>query len=99
METWYVLEDGTSAPPRDVMTDDKGRLVHRDGRKVDYAPHGPRARSVDPEREANRNLKPDATPSDAGSGDASEGVKKPEAKEIRPVAGRSGYKTREAKAD
>jgi hypothetical protein len=46
-ETWYVLEDGASGDPREVAPGKDGMLVHRDGRKVAYAPHGPRSRSVD----------------------------------------------------
>jgi len=47
-ETWYVLEDGSSGDPRDVRPGPDGRLMHKDGRAVAYAPHGPRTRSVDP---------------------------------------------------
>ena len=50
-ETWYVLEDDTAADPRDVKPNAKGILTHKDGRKVAYAPHGPRSRSVDPDEE------------------------------------------------
>lgn len=46
-ETWYVMEDGTAADPRDIVSDDKGILKHKDGRAVAYSEHGPRSRSVD----------------------------------------------------
>lgn len=50
VETWYVLETGEVANPRDVRTNADGVLVHKDGRKVAYAPHGPRSRSVDTDK-------------------------------------------------
>lgn len=46
-ETWYVMEDGSAGDPRAIAPGKDGRLVHKDGRKVAYAPHGPRSRSVD----------------------------------------------------
>ncbi len=33
-ETWYILEDGTAAHPKDVVADDKGALRTKDGRAV-----------------------------------------------------------------
>lgn len=51
MDTWFVMEDGSVADPRDVAPGKDGRLRHKDGRAVAYAPHGPRSRSVDPEKE------------------------------------------------
>jgi hypothetical protein len=50
-ETWYVLEDGELADPRDVVTGDRDLLYHKDGRPVAYREHGPRSRGVDPEEE------------------------------------------------
>lgn len=46
-EVWYVMEDGTAGDPRQISPDAKGILKHSDGRKVAYAPHGPRTRGVD----------------------------------------------------
>ncbi len=46
-ETWYVMEDGSAGDPRAITPGKDGRLAHKDGRKVAYAPHGPRSRSVD----------------------------------------------------
>lgn len=43
-ETWYVLEDGAVGDPRECRPDKTGKLRHRDGRAVAYAPHGPRSR-------------------------------------------------------
>ena len=53
-ETWYVMEDGSAADPREIAWDDRGGLRHRDGRAVACAPHGPRTRSVDPDVERMR---------------------------------------------
>ena len=47
IETWYVLEDGSVADPREVAPDDRGRLVHKSGVAVAVGPHGPRSRGVD----------------------------------------------------
>mgnify|MGYP001235049916 CR=1 FL=1 len=45
-ETWYVMEDGSVANPRLIKRGADGKLVHKDGRKVAYASHGPRSRMV-----------------------------------------------------
>lgn len=64
VETWYVLEDNAAADPRDVAPGKDGKLRHKDGRTVAYAPHGPRSRSIDPDAERakvkpkSRNMKP-----------------------------------------
>lgn len=47
VETWYVMEDGSVGDPRWISYGADGKLVHNDGRKVAYAPHGPRSRGVD----------------------------------------------------
>lgn len=83
-ETWYVMEDGSVADPREVAPDKSGRLRHEDGRAVAYAPHGPRSRSIDPDKERARAAKKDAT---------GRKVAKPEDEP------KGGYKTRESKAD
>lgn len=49
IETWYVLEDGSVADPREVAPDERGRLVHKSGVAVAVGPHGPRSRGVDTE--------------------------------------------------
>lgn len=46
-ETWYVMEDGSAGDPREMKRGKDGKLSHGDGRKVAYAPHGPRTRGVD----------------------------------------------------
>lgn len=46
-ETWYVLEDGVVADPRDVAPDSDGTLRHKSGVAVAIGPHGPRSRGVD----------------------------------------------------
>lgn len=70
MQTWYVMTDESYGDPAEILTGENGKLVHKDGRKVAYAPHGPRSRSIDvdaegvkaaPKREAvspvNREMK------------------------------------------
>ncbi len=59
-ETWYVMEDGSCANPRDISRDQNGKFVHRDGRKVAYAPHGPRTRGVDVGEEG-KDMRPQQT--------------------------------------
>lgn len=47
-ETWYVLEDGSSADPRKVAPDDKGVMRHENGMAVAIGSHGnPRSRGVE----------------------------------------------------
>lgn len=87
METWYVLEDGSAADPRSVVRGEDGRLRHKDGRKVDYRPHGPRSRSVDPSAERAKAPPPAPQPPAA-----------PAAKEMKPEEPKSRYVTRESKA-
>lgn len=93
-ETWYVLEDGSD-----------GRLVHKDGRAVAYAPHGPRSRSVDPaaERSARQAIpkiaekSPDA-PERASSDDeanTSTRVAGDQERELKPQARGRRYNTRD----
>ena len=63
-ETWYVLADGAPGDPALIGTGADGVLVHVDGRRVAYGPHGPRSRSVDADEERSRyksrELKPEA---------------------------------------
>lgn len=81
-ETWYVLDDGSAADPREVAPDKAGVLRHKDGRAVAYAPHGPRSRSLDPEAERAKT-KPKAAPT--------------EGRDMRPADDRRPYITRDAK--
>lgn len=47
-ETWYVLEDGSSANPNEVAPDERGVLRHKDGMAVAIGAHGNhRSRGVD----------------------------------------------------
>lgn len=47
-ETWYVLEDGSPADPREVAPDAKGVLRHKNGDAVAIGAHGnPLTRGVD----------------------------------------------------
>jgi len=83
-ETWYVMQDGSFGDPRGISPDKDGKLVHTDGRKVAYAPHGPRTRGVDTDGEAAK--KPASKPA-------------PQKREVKPEETKAGYKTRETKAD
>lgn len=91
-ETWYVLEDGSCGDPREIVRDAAGRLRHKDGRAVAYAPHGPRSRSVDPEAERAKAVTGLAlTAADD----------KPAAldRQMKPASGGRTYRTRAGKAD
>ena len=90
-ETWYVLEDGSVADPREVAGDEKGVLKHKDGRAVGYAPHGPRSKSVDADEERKKKSK---TVVEKPSGDTWTAK---DAKADDHV--KSTYRTRESKAD
>lgn len=56
-ETWYVLEDGTSADPNEVAPDDAGVLRHKDGLAVAVGPHGHLSRGVNVEDERARAIR------------------------------------------
>lgn len=62
-ETWYVLEDGSPGDPAMIGHGPDDLLVHADGRRVAYGPHGPRSIGVDPEVERagypTREMKPE----------------------------------------
>lgn len=81
-ETWFVLEDGSVADPREVTADDDGVLRIKDGRAVAMrSPDCPRSRGVDAvaerEKAAAEAMRPEPAP---------EPKKRP------------GYKTRESGA-
>lgn len=80
MSTWYIMEDGSVGDPADIAADANGVLTHKDGRKVAYAPHGPRTRSVDVELERAK-----ATPKREAIAPASREMK---------AKGGKGYETR-----
>lgn len=46
-ETWYVLEDGSAVDPREVTSDDNGKLVHSSGVAVAMRGDVPSSRGVD----------------------------------------------------
>jgi len=82
IETWYVMEDGSVGDPREIAQGEDGRLCHSDGRRVAYAPHGPRSRSVDvPEAKA------------VTADDLVKEAVVPIDRQMKP-RGRRGYKTR-----
>lgn len=91
-ETWYVLEDGSNADPREVATDEKGVLRHSSGVAVAYGDHGnPLTRSVEVDEQPAREVK---TEKGAKSKD-----KKPDAEDRQVKAGDGAnadpkYKTR-----
>lgn len=71
-ETWYVLEDGSAADPREVAPDDAGVLRHVSGMAVAMKGQVASSRGVDPEEErAKAKAKPrgkDMKPSAGGAG-------------------------------
>lgn len=94
-ETWYVLADGSAGDPREITPGKDGRLEHKDGRKVAYAAHGPRSRSVDPEAErAKAAPKPKAPAPKADEPKA----KPTETRDLKADEPKRGYATRESKA-
>jgi len=97
-ETWYVLEDGAAGDPREISADAAGVLRHKDGRAVEYRPHGPRSRSIDPDVE---RAKAASAKAPAESRDTPVAVDAPEEKaptvkdrEIKAAGDAKKYKTR-----
>lgn len=85
-ETWYVLEDGSAADPREVAPDDAGVLRHTSGAAVAMKGQVASSRGVDPEEERAKARDHDAA------------KVKPKGKDMKPSAGSAGYVTRESKA-
>jgi hypothetical protein len=85
-ETWYILEDGSAGDPREIAPGKDGKLVHKDGRKVAYAPHGPRSRGVD--------LDPDGKPTQDKAPTKAKEAKEYETREMTAEKPKRGYKTR-----
>jgi hypothetical protein len=56
-ETWYVLDDGSVADPREVAPDKNGVLRHKNGAAVAMRGDVPSSRSVDPEEEKSKSKK------------------------------------------
>lgn len=103
-ETWYIMEDGSSGDPREIAPDKSGKLAHSDGRKVAYAPHGPRSRSVDAEAERAKAAAADKKSKEAkdkkpADDDGKAAGAKVVGKDMKPEAKQPGYTTRESKAD
>lgn len=65
-QTWYVLDDGSSADPCEVAPDAAGILRHKDGKAVAMRGDVPRSRGVDVDVEraksksSAREMKPQA---------------------------------------
>lgn len=85
MATWYVLEDGSVGDPSLISADKDGKLRHRDGRSVAYAPHGPRSRMVDVDAERAKAKPAPAVEREAVS---------PDDRELRPKRRGKRYETR-----
>ena len=86
METWYILVGGDVADPIDVAHDANGVLRHKDGRAVDYRPHGPRSRMVDVVLERAKVAQVQVRANAVS------------ARDMKPAAASGGYRTRETKA-
>lgn len=101
VETWFMVDGGGVADPRECTPGKDGCLVHKDGRKVTYRPDGvtPRSRSVDPDEErAKAKAKPEPEPNKSYAGPA-KSVFAGKAKDMKPEEPTAGYKTREAKGE
>jgi hypothetical protein len=82
-DTWYVLEDGSSADPADVAPDESGKLMHKSGLAVAMRGQVPSTRGVDPDEErAKARPKP-----------------KPTSKDMKSESSKPGYSTRESKSE
>lgn len=102
-ETWFILEDETPADPRDVAQDKNGKLRHRDGRAVAYAPHGPRSRSVDAEVERSKSRQPKPKPEAPAAAPSASAAGVPASRDMKPAETvekpRPGYQTRDSKPE
>lgn len=87
-ETWYVLEDGMVADPKEVAPDDRGVLRHSSGVAVAMRGDVPHSRGVD-DAEAERAR----GGTERRRRDAVEG-----AKDMKPEESKRGYRTRDVKA-
>lgn len=88
METWYVLEGGGVADPRDVAPDSKGVLRAKGGTAVAMRGEVPSTRGVDPEAERAKGKPKDKSDEPKAA-----------AKDMKPEQPKRGYSTRESKAD
>lgn len=58
-ETWYILEDGTAAHPKDVVMDEKGALRTKDGRAVAMRDSGVPRTTGNPSRYNGAEVQPE----------------------------------------
>jgi hypothetical protein len=94
-ETWYVLEDGSSANPNDVAPGDDGALRHTDGRAVAMRGTVPHTRGVDPEAERAKAVhKGEKSPNEVREKDGKPSLPN---REIVAEEGKKTYRTRETK--
>jgi len=111
-QTWYVMADGTFGDPREISAGADGKLRHKDGRAVAYAPHGPRSRSVDVDVERSKAVSsgkksPNDVSKEAGlepldhDGDGKKGGSLPKSadREVKAEGAAKTYRTRGTKAD
>jgi hypothetical protein len=100
IETWYVLEDGSVAHPRDVKPDAKGVWRHKDGRGVAMRrPTTPRTRSVDLDEERAKAATAAENAATAAAAEKAAKAATSKSKDMKPTEPDLGYKTRETKAD
>jgi hypothetical protein len=98
-ETWYMLENGTVADPREVKTREDGRMVHASGALVAVRNGVPHSYGVDPdeERAKTRAALAKAEKEAAAKAASAEAAKPRAAKEVTAEKPQT-YKTRETKA-
>lgn len=82
-ETWYVLEDGSFADPKDVSRDQSGVLRDKSGVAVAMRDGVPHSRGMSPQERAAAIAKKYVA-KDKGA---------------NPQSGKPGYRTREEKAE
>lgn len=67
-ETWYVLEGGEVADPRECSLDNGGRLTHKSGVAVEMRGETPRSRGVDADQERAKAEAKDMKPEEPKRG-------------------------------
>ena len=107
VETWYILEDGSTADPRKCAPDSSGRLAH-DGvcvavrgdvyrsRSVEVDPDRVKRARPDPLSEAEVKARMEKNPPKSQAEVQAEIAANPP-KNMKPEEPKSGYKTREAR--
>lgn len=100
-ETWYVLENGTVANPREVALDPSGVLRHSSGVAVEMRGEVPRSRGVDPDEERAKTKKTakamNAAEKVLDTASAHQRTTKPAAKAAEAEQPTKHYRTRETR--